>query len=220
MVPRLSAGLSAFGGLVSDLRWQAATSAYSDSEGFAFDRVNAALAALVARCRDFLERAAVADADRAIEASFMGRYQFQSWEIEVPFELPADGVLTEADLPRLVAAFHATHRRIYGIADEGNMVEFVAWKATAVGRTRPRAAAPAPGEDGPLVEPAPKSSRPVFLPSAGRLETVPVYAGASFGAGGGACGPAIIEEETTTLFLLPGMTARVDGDGNYWVTCS
>jgi N-methylhydantoinase A len=219
MVPRLSAGLSAFGGLVSDLRWQAATSAYSDSEGFAYGRVNAALAGLVGRCRDFLERSAVPEADRAIEASFMGRYQFQSWEIEVPFELPADGVLSEADLPRLTAAFHATHRRIYGIADEGNMVEFVAWKATAVGRTRPRAAAPAPGTGGPVRTPAPKSSRLVYLPSAGRQELVPVYAGASFGVGGGVAGPAIIEEETTTLFLLPGMTARVDGDGNYWVAC-
>jgi N-methylhydantoinase A len=220
MVPRLSAGLSAFGALVSDIRWQVSASAYSDSETFAFDKVNATLDALAQRCRGFLDRSLVAAQDRAVEASFMGRYQFQSWEIEVPFDLPAGGRLSAADLPALIAAFHETHRRIYGIADEGNMVEFVSWKMTAVGRTKPQPAAPPPAAAAPFVRPEPKSSRPVYLSAGAGLQTVPVFSGASFAAGSGVCGPAIVEEETTTLLLLEAMTARVDADGNYWVECA
>ena len=219
MVPRLSAGLSAFGGLVSDIRWQVSASAYSDSENFALGKVNDTLQSLAARCRAFLDRSAVAEGERAIEASFMGRYQFQSWEIEVPFTLPADDMLAAADLDGLTTAFHDMHRRIYGISDEANMVEFVSWRTTAVGRTNPRAAASPPTVDVAASRPVPKSERAVYLGAAAGLKPIPVYAGASFGTNSAVEGPAIIEEETTTLLLLAGMTARADADGNYWVDC-
>lgn len=220
MVPRLSSGLSAFGGLVSDIRWQVSASAYSDSGNFAFSRVNAALADLLRRCNGFLDRSGVPHESRSIEVAFMGRYQFQSWEIEVPFILPAGGVITSADLAGLTGAFHDMHRRVYGISDEGNRVEFVSWKMTAVGHTNPRPAAPAPGKEAPLAAPKAKSERAVCFEPGAKARAVPVYDGSAFGAASGVRGPAIIEEETTTLLLLPGMAARVDADGNYWVECS
>lgn len=219
MVPRLSAGLSAFGGLVSDIRWQVSASAYSDSTNFAFDRVSRTLAASTERCRTFLDRAGVSEQDRSIEAAFLGRYQFQSWEIEVPFELPEGDTLAESDLPKLVEAFHEMHRRIYGICDVGNMVEFVSWKTTAVGRTNPRPAS-GPPATAVLSQPTAKSERPIYLGDGDTSVALPVYAGSAFSAGSAVTGPAVIEEETTTLLLLAGMTARVDADGNYWVECA
>jgi N-methylhydantoinase A len=217
MVPRLSAGLSAHGGLVSDIRWQVSTSAYTDSESFAPAKVSDALAELAARCRGFLDRAGVPEADRVLEAAFLGRYQYQSWEIEVPFALPEGALLTEADLPALTSAFHAMHKRIYGISDPGNMVEFVTWKMTAVGRTNPPPAARRPDAASKAEPPAPKATRQVYLgPGAGRAD-VPVYAGADSAGGRSVAGPAVIEEETMTLLLLAGMTATTDADGNYWI---
>lgn len=220
MVPRLSSGLSAQGGLVSDLRWQVFASAYSDSEAFAFEAVNWTLRDLTCRCRAFLDRCEVAEAARRIEAAFMGRYQFQSWEIEVPFALPAGGQLTEDDLPGLVAAFHAMHRRIYGISDDDNPVEFVSWKATAVGCTNPMPAAEQPASNAAGRTPPAKSTRPVCLAPGGLALAIPVYAGSACGGNAVIDGPAIIEEDTTTLLLLSGMSARVDADGNYWVDCA
>ena len=217
MVPRLSAGLSAHGGLVSDIRWTAAASAYTDSQGFDVAKVNRTLAELEGRCVGFLDRAGVPPEKRTLEPAFMGRYQYQAWEIEVPFARGAEMRLAANDVPGLLAAFHAMHRRIYGIADEGNLVEFVSWKLTAVGRTSasPAAAKP-PGTT--REQPPMKSQRPVYLgPSLGQV-TLPVYAGADCAGGRPVEGPALIEEETTTLLLLPGTTARTDADGNYWVT--
>jgi N-methylhydantoinase A/oxoprolinase/acetone carboxylase beta subunit len=37
------------------------------------------------------------------------------------------------------------------------------------------------------------------------------------GAGATVPGPAVIEEETTTILLLPGQTAKTDNYGNYRV---
>ena len=220
MVPRLSAGLSAQGGLVSDIRWQVSASAYTDSEAFAADRVSQTLADLAGKCSAFLDRAGVTPAKQDFEAAFQGRYQFQSWEIEVPFPYPATGLLTKADLPSLTGAFHEMHRRIYGVADEGQLVEFVTWKMTAVGRTNPASAAAPPDPFRSEPTPAPKARRGVYLGPPAGLVSVPVYAGADCAGGCPVTGPALIEEETTTLLLLAGMTARTDADGNYWVDCA
>ena len=124
------------------------------------------------------------------------------------------------DITGKTGAFHDMHRRVYGISDEGNRVEFVSWKMTAVGHTNPRPAAPAPGKEAPLAAPKAKSERAVCFEPGAKARAVPVYDGSAFGAASGVRGPAIIEEETTTLLLLPGMAARVDADGNYWVECS
>lgn len=217
MIPRLSAGLSAHGGLVSDIRWQATASAYTDSQAFDVARVNGALHELRRRCLDFLDRANVAEADRRLEAAFLGRYQYQAWEIEVPFELPPGGRLTSENIATLLKAFHAMHQRIYGICDEQNLVEFVSWKMTAVGATKakPAAALPATTRDG--TTPKPKSSRKVYLGDEAKLAELPVYAGGDITSDHIIKGPAIIEEETMTLLFLPGMTVRSDADGNYWV---
>jgi len=217
MIPRLSAGLSAHGGLVSDIRWQATASAYTDSQAFDLARVNGALAALRRRCLDFLDRADVPQAERHLEAAFMGRYQYQAWEIEVPFELPQSGLLADGDIAALLRAFHAMHQRIYGICDEQNLVEFVSWKMTAVGKTNAKPASEPPAETRTATAPKPKSTRYVYLGPETKRVALPVYAGGDISADHTIAGPAIIEEETMTLLFLPGMTVRADADGNYWV---
>ena len=217
MIPRLSAGLSAHGGLVSDIRWQASASAYTDSHAFDFKRVNATLRSLRERCENFLDRSAVAGDARRLEAAYLGRYQYQSWEIEVAFKLPDTGEIGEDDLADLLKAFHSVHQRIYGICDEQNLVEFVTWKMTAVGRTDAKPAAASPAETATAKIPKPKSQRQVYLGPQIKLADLPVYAGTDIQSNHVIKGPAIIEEETMTLLFLPGMTARADADGNYWV---
>lgn len=147
----------------------------------------------------------------------MGRYQYQAWEIEVPFELPQSGLLADGDIGGLLKAFHAMHQRIYGICDEQNLVEFVSWKMTAVGKTNAKPASEPPAEARTATAPKPKTTRHVYLgPETKRVE-LPVYAGGDIRADHTIEGPAIIEEETMTLLFLPGMTVRADADGNYWV---
>ncbi len=178
MIPRLSAGLSAHGGLVSDIRWQATASAYTDSQSFDLGRVNDTLAALRRLCLGFLDRANVPQDRRHLEVAFMGRYQYQAWEIEVPFERTSGGELTGGDIATLLKAFHTTHQRIYGICDEQNLVEFVSWKMTAVGKTNAKPAATPPADTQTQASPKPKSRRPVYLGREAKLAELPVYDGA------------------------------------------
>jgi N-methylhydantoinase A len=216
MIPKFSAGLSAYGGLISDVRWEESAVLHTDNRRFDLDGVNAILERLRRHGWAFLERAGVAEANRRFEYVYLGRYEYQSWEIEVPFEL-ADGTLCEADVTGLVQAFHAMHERIYTIKDEDDTVEFTTWKVRAVGRNenrarrRGRAIAP---QDGPVTS---KARRPVYVHDLGGLTEVPVFDGDALGRGARIEGPAVIEEETFTSLILNGQVAEVDAQGNYLV---
>lgn len=209
MVPRFAAGLSAYGGLISDVRWE--ESGTLNTTDRAFDRagVNRLLAALKRRGAAFLKRSGIEPPGQRFEFAFQGRYLYQSWDIEVPFE--TDGRLGRDALAGLVPAFHAQHERIYTIKDEADTVEFTTWKVRAIGDTG-GAARRGGAVAAPAGPPVPKSSRPVFLGS--RTFSVPVFDGAAVGAGTELPGPAILELPTTTILLLEGQHGRIDGQGN------
>jgi N-methylhydantoinase A len=47
------------------------------------------------------------------------------------------------------------------------------------------------------------------------MTTCPIYDGPSLGVGAKLEGPAVIEEETTTIVLFPRWQATIDPSGNY-----
>lgn len=217
MVPRFAAGLSAYGGLVSDIRWEENATLRMLAHDFALDRVNAILNGLRERARRFLERSQVPPELRRIEYAFDGCYVDQSWEIDVPFELPA-GELRREDIAKMVADFHAIHERIYTFKDENDPVQFVVWKVRAIGQVSKAfetrmSLRPPQGR-----KPTPRIRRPVYLYEAGKMVDTPIYFGETLGAGAQIEGPAIIEETTTTVLLLPGMQSTTDAYGNFNIT--
>jgi N-methylhydantoinase A len=215
MVPKFAAGLSAYGGLISDVRWEETGTLHTTDRDFDYARVDRLLGDLWRRGEDFLRRAGIPPDKQRFEYAFQGRYLYQSWDIEVTFPL-TDRRLGAEDLPRLVQAFHRTHEQIYTIKDENDVVEFTTWKVRAIGDTggRARQGDSLPPQRG---APVPKSRRPVYLGrSAGAVE-VPVYDGRRLGSGCRFEGPAIVEEPTTTILLLAGQDAATDAQGNLLV---
>ena len=213
MVPKLAAGLSAYGGLLSDIRWEETATLRTSSRKFDAAGVDRLLLELKLRGDRFLERAGVAPAARSFSYAFQGRYLFQSWDIEVTFELSESGMMP-ADLPRLAAAFHAQHEAIYTIKDVVEVVEFTTWKVRAIGDTggRLRHDAVLPAQASRV---SPTSQREVYL--GGNRQRLPVYNGSILGSGAVIAGPAIVEETTTTMLLLQDQLATTDHYGNYLV---
>lgn len=215
MIPRYVAGLSAFGGLISDIRWEQNGVAPTDSRRFDPGVVNAMLDRLVADGENFLEGAGIPKERRRYEFSFMGRYEYQSWEIEVAFE--RDGEVSAKDLPDLVEAFHRMHERIYSIRADKDVVEFITWKVRAIGhrpeqnlyrefRLEPQAG-----------DPKPKAVRGLYLPEKDAVEQVPVFDGEAIGAGARFAGPCLIETPTFTAMIKDGHSAETDEYGNFLV---
>lgn len=210
MVPRFAAGLSAYGGLISDVRWEETGTLNTTDRHFDLEGVNALLASLKARGAAFLKRSGIAGKDQRFEFAFQGRYLYQSWDIEVPID-GATGKLGKGALKELVAAFHAQHERIYTIKDEADTVEFTTWKVRAIGDTggAERRGAAIARHKGKI---APKGSRPVYLGKG--FKDVPIYDAGLIGAGGKVKGPAVLELPTTTVLLLEKQEMEVDSHGN------
>jgi N-methylhydantoinase A len=215
MIPSFAAGLSAYGGLISDVRWEETATAHTVNTRFDFDRVNAVLRMLLEKGRAFLDEAGFPPEKQRFEFAFQGRYLYQSWDIEVPFAF-GDVGLDEAELPALVEAFHAMHERIYTIKDPDDTVEFTTWKVRAIGDSG-GAGRSAHAVAGATTKTAPAGSRKVYVHDSGGMADTPVYLGKTLSPGAVIDGPAVIEEETTTILILPGQTATMDARRNYLV---
>lgn len=213
MVPRFAAGLSAYGGLISDIRWEETGTLNTTDRDFDLAGVNRLLASLKRRGGAFLKRSGLDAKWQRFEFAFQGRYLYQSWDIEVPFELP-EGKFAKGALAELVAAFHAQHERIYTIKDEADTVEFTTWKVRAIGDTggKARRGSPLSPQRGKI---RPKSSRNIYLDKGFR--DVPIYDASLIGAGAKLEGPAVLELPTTTILLLDNQKVRVDKQGNILV---
>ncbi len=134
-------------------------------------------------------------------------YRGQAYELTVPMP---DGPFTDATAGQLEEAFGAEHERTYGHrAGPDDPVELVSLNLAAAGmldtlrNTQTRLTAP--------VEP-PATRQAFFGPKHGVMET-PVLTRAHL-AGKAWQGPVVIEEYDCTCVVPPGMTARLDGQGN------
>jgi len=124
---------------------------------------------------------------RVADLSYVG----QSHEIRLPFSR------------RLLAEFHAMHRRLYGYADPGRPVMVVNVRAMGIGRvTRVR--------ERPRPVPARGTSRPWPLHWDGRTLRARLWDRHALAPGFVLRGPAVIAEFSATTVVPPGWRARVD----------
>lgn len=137
------------------------------------------------------------------------RYVGQAYELSV--EIPDDARHC-VDLATIAELFHREHERVHGFADRSAPIEFHTLRVTAVGRV-PRVPL---HEVEPAASPHPREMRPVWHQNS--WQDMSVYARDSLGAGAQLPGPALIEQDDTTAFVLPGWRATVDTHGNLLLT--
>jgi N-methylhydantoinase A len=135
------------------------------------------------------------------------RYAGQSMEVRVA--APA-GPVDDAFVARLLASFHAAHRKAFGYDYAGKQkVELVNFCVSGFG-TIERPELPALERQAGTT-PVRKGVRPVFF-DGGWLET-PIYDRAALPAGHRLDGPAVVEEFGSTTVVWPGQWLEVDPHG-------
>ena len=196
-VPLFAAGLSAWGMLRTDLRFEVTSSVNAmpgDGE------IRSLFAAQEADARARMQTWFQGEITATRSADM--RYGDQVFEVSVNL----DGLDWDAPdiAARVKSAFHAQHRALFTYDLPEDEVVLVNARVAALGRLS--------GDAGrmPALPPEAPARRRVFL---GGWQEVDVH---SFGAlvdGAAIQGPAIIESATTTILLLPGDEARMDGRG-------
>ena len=134
------------------------------------------------------------------------------WALDV--EIPVGSFAVQADVEALVADFHRVHERVFAVHDMGNAVEFLNWRGRIIATVR------APTMEQPKstaqADARPDRVRQAYFGS-GYVATS-IYLGEKLPADAEIEGPAVIEEETSTLVIYPGAVARVSPTGRYIVT--
>ena len=162
--------------------------------------------------------------ERAAEMKYADQIHY--CDVQAPL-----GELDAAKLEELRDNFHRRHKELYTYAEPDNEPEIVSLRASVVIDAvagaggagvattppggEPGAVAAPPGDGAGAVAAPPVGTRSVIMPATGELKTTPVYHGADLAAGATLRGPAIIEEETTTIFVPEGDLLQRDPAGFY-----
>ena len=166
-------------------------------------------------------RAVMADTGLKLESATMkrladGRFLGQGFDLVV--ELP-DGPYDDgaAGRRRLAEAFETAYREKFALTPPGVAVEFL--------NIRVSARAPVSGSEvvlqggkGTGAAAALKGRRPAYFSETGGFTETAVYDRYRLGVGDEIQGPAVLEEEGSTLVVGPGATARVASTGNVILT--
>jgi N-methylhydantoinase A len=132
------------------------------------------------------------------------RYRGQAFELMLP--LAADRLRPD-DGAALVAAFHAAHRQRFSFDDPKEQVELVTLRLAATGDL---GGLPKPASQVKASGTAP-ASRPVWL---GGWKDVPIIRQEALGVGQSVQGPAIIEQDYTSLLITEGWCLSVADAGD------
>ncbi|OWY27628.1 hydantoinase/oxoprolinase family protein [Herbaspirillum robiniae] len=211
LVPQKPGTFCALGAATSDLRRDFVRSLRVAIDERSAADVAAIWSALAAQAQEWLDQQGMhmgAEAGGATELrhALDMRYAGQAYELSVALPEPLPSPL---DAQVLTEAFHSEHERLYGFRDEGAPVEVSTIRLAIVGRLAKAGGAQREAGSG---SPAPRARRRVFL--LGGWHEAGVYGREDLGAGDLLQGPAIIEQEDTTVLVLPGWQGRTDRHGN------
>ena len=207
-IPRLAGAFCALGMLHSSVQHDYMRVHFADLDDPDHAPLDAVFADLERQARVRLEREGFVDADIQIARTLDLRYVGQQWDITVALEGDVEGQRIRRD-------FDAEHDRLFGHTQPGGQIEIMKARVTGVGRL-PSLSHPAPE---PACDQAqPFELRPVWIdPKIGWHET-PIYRGAALAPGHVISGPAIIDEQTTTVLVGHNDTLEVGKTGNFDIT--
>lgn len=191
---------SAYGILHSDIVHDLARSRLLIANDEALGEIEAGCKALHRQGEALLEQDGITPERRAFEFAVDLRYRGQAFELTVPW----GDMRPDADaLARLIADFHTLHRQRFSYANLDDVVEIVTLRLSAIGRL-PRRDEEVPAAHARIRK---AGMRQVFM--GGVWTEVPVYPREDIGEG--IAGPALIEEDYTTIFLATGWRCEMKG---------
>lgn len=208
IVPFAAGVASAVGLLTADARFDLVRTLVVSLDGDPWERVNALFDAMEAEGAAEI-RATGLGGDWRVRRLAEVRYAGQGHELSV--EVPA-GRLGPETLKEIERAHAATYSARYGYAEApGAPIEATNWKLE-ISCVVPGIETGAPPAHG--AGDSRKGTRPVFFPERGGFVDCPVHDRYRLTRGVTLVGPAVVEERETTVVLLPGDRAAVDGHGN------
>lgn len=215
IIPRVASGLCAFGEAVADVKHTYLASYTVQLPDLNPGRLERLFSELERQGRAELREEGFADSDVYVERSLDMKYvdQVHECRVEIPlFEIDERGV-TEIE-----RAFHARHEALYTYCEPDNVAELINVEVSVYGRS-PSLEVPAAHPDR-AASPAPREERDCLFAESDERVTTAVFDASSLPVGASLAGPAIVEEESTTIVVFPGSTLDLTRPDVYVMTVS
>jgi N-methylhydantoinase A len=203
VVPRYPGVASAFGLLLSDVRHDVRRTWVRLTRSLRAEELSERLGALEREALDVLARAGFENGAGRVDFELDVRYRGQAYELTVP-------VRPGRPLADVEQAFHEAHEQAYGHASPVADTEIVTLRARA------SAALEAPDWNGLAASPAASSaasSRLVTTPGRGP-ERYALHERETLDARDAVAGPAIVEQDDSTIVVAPGWLLGVGAAGS------
>lgn len=209
LVPRRPGVCSTWGMLATDLKQDYVQSLSSSSPQV----ISSAFDTQRSRAEAWLTSEKVPSQDWELRRFLDLRYAHQGFELTIPVE---EGDISDERMASIIEAFHAEHLRVYTFDMPKQPVEIVSVRTTAVGRL-PHSP-PVAHTSGADVAAAVIEERRVYLGREHGWQSTPVYRRDALQAQAQFVGPAIVQQDDSTVVVLPGHRVTVDRVGNLIIT--
>lgn len=199
---------SAVGFLLAPMKYEVVRSSCMPLSGFDHQRAQSLLRAMEAEGTAVIApgtAAGTAPSHRVVRRAYM-RYMGQGHEVLV--ELP-DAALQADAAARLRDLFERQYESLYGRVIPDAQIEAVTWTVTLIGATPAVHALPATRQYRAAQS---CGMRKALLDASAHYEQVPVFWRPRLSVGDQFQGPALLDDESTTLLVPCGYTARVVAD--------
>ncbi|RXZ81909.1 hydantoinase/oxoprolinase family protein [Paenibacillaceae bacterium] len=208
LIPPSPGTLCALGSLLADFAYDAVQARYELLELIPLSVLRGEYRKLVAQAEAWLDEQQINGLDGQTVLYFMDvRYAGQAFELELPL---TDKLLKRRDHRGIIKAFHELHQKQYGHHDEHAALEVIQLRVRIVGHTIKPGIREVKAAGNPL--PTVRGTRSIICK--GHSYEASVYWRTELLDGHLVAGPAIVEQDDTTVLILENWQGQVDGRGN------
>lgn len=213
LVPRESSVLCAFGMLMSELKHDFVRTFVARLEQIDWEKLSAIIRDMSREGARQLGEERIPEARRSNVVKLDCRYIKQYHEVS--FAVSSD-LIDDRDAAAIARAFHTEHNRLYGysLEQENTPVEIINVRVQAIGLTDK----PSCRKElwaGADASAALKGERNIYIPETRKFSSIPLFDGHRMRFGNRIQGPAMIEQETTAIFVSAAFDCVVDAYGSF-----
>ena len=211
IVSKLSSGLCAYGQIISDVKYNYMATIPTRLDSIkAAEKINKTFKEIESKGIEHLNKDGFEEKKINTYRSLEMRYVGQIHECTVNIDFFE---ITEETLENIKEAFHNRHEELYTYSEKDSPVELVNIESTIYGRIdRPNYSEL---ENKGQINDALKISRNLIFSEKGNSLKTPVYDGNKLSPGNLIDGPAVVEEDTTTLIIESEWFLELHKSGTY-----
>ncbi|RKX45810.1 MAG: hydantoinase/oxoprolinase family protein [Verrucomicrobia bacterium] len=212
IIPRYSGVFCSFGMIVSDVRHDYMQAYAANTDHFDLEGANKVITALERKALDDMIEEGFPEGTVTMTRFADAKYPAQIHELTIP--LHNGGPLTEADVKDMAESFHDLHERMYTYCVRDSSVDLFHWRVVAHRQVQ-APATPEQPRSGEAISVASKGTRQVYFGDINAYRETDIYDGDRLDHGMAVTGPAVVEQETTTVVVFPGQKLEVNKFGDF-----